>query len=289
MITNWAERFERFVESKTRAAADADIPGLTTIDSNTDGQSLRAVGNEWTRLKFDGAFYETPASNVRQMEVSTVFVQSADGNTGTDRPIELGGGLTDKHLLYEGLSSVHADAILTGAKTIEGEQMVLGVWHPELVSLRAQLGLPRYPIQVVATRSGDLEIETALLYNVPELRVVILTGDHGAEALQPLVEDRRWITVISGGTEPHVEQGLEVLKTDFGVNRVSCIGGRTLATQLIDARVISDVYLTTSPKAGGEPGTPFYTGDTPPATRTIVRKHGRGAEQGVVFEHLVIV
>jgi riboflavin biosynthesis pyrimidine reductase len=289
MLTNWGERFERFVATKTRAAADAGIPGLTTVDSNTDGRSLRAVGNEWTRLKFDGAFYETPAANVRQVEVSTVFVQSADGNTGTDRPIELGGGLADKHLLYEGLSSVHADAILTGAKTIAGEQMVLGVWHPELVSLRAQLGLPRFPIQVVATRSGLLEIDTALLYNVPELRVVILTGDAGAEVLRPMVEDRRWITVISGGADSDIERGLDVLKMDFGVNRVSCIGGRTLVTPLIDSGVISDVYLTTSPKAGGEPGTPFYTGDTPPTTHTIVRKHGRGAEQGVVFEHLVIV
>jgi riboflavin biosynthesis pyrimidine reductase len=69
---------------------------------------------------------------------------------------------------------------------------------------------------------------------------------------------------------------------------VSSIGGRTVATQLIDAGVIQDIYLTTSPRPGGEPNTPFYTGDAPLKTIRIVKKAGRGDEAGVVFEHLVL-
>ena len=52
----------------------------------------------------------------------------------------LGGGETDKHLIYEGLSRVAADAVLAGAETIRGGDIVLSVWHPELVRLRASLG-----------------------------------------------------------------------------------------------------------------------------------------------------
>jgi len=213
-------------------------------------------------------------------------VQSSDGNTGAENPMELGGGLTDKHLIYEGLSSAHADAILTGASTIRGAQMVMAIWHPELVALRTALGLERYPAQVVATRSGDLEIASTLMFNVPELRVFILTGDAGAQALEPHTRLRPWIRVLSGGLDSDVIAGLKTLRADHGVARVSCIGGRTLTTQLIDAGVVQDLYLTTAPRPGGEPHTPFYTGAQPLDTTLVVSKAGREEETGVRFEHL---
>jgi riboflavin biosynthesis pyrimidine reductase len=186
--------------------------------------------------------------------------------------MDLGGGLTDKHLIYEGLSSAHADAILTGASTIRGAQMVMAIWHPELVALRTALGLERYPVQVVATRSGDLDIESALMFNVPALRVFILTDDTGAEELERHTKRRPWIRVLSGGRESDVIAGLQTLRGDHGITRVSCIGGRTLTTQL--------------PKPGGEPNTPFYTGAQPLTTTLVVSKAGRDEETGVRFEHL---
>ena len=70
----------------------------------------------------------------------------------------------------------------------------------------------------------------------------------------------------------------------MGIDRISCIGGRTLARQLIDAGLIQDLYLTTSPKAGRGTGTPLY----PEAARranSSCRKRGTGADEGVVFEH----
>lgn len=286
-MTTWQERFAQFVDQKARAATSASIPGYMTAVPPTDTAGMFAIGNDWTTSLFDGPFYLSAPPEGRLPAISTVFVQTADGNTGSDRPIELGGGLTDKHLIYEGLSGVAADAILTGALTIKGEQMVFGVFHPELVALRASLGLPRFPIQVVATRSGDLEIESSLIYNVPDLQVFILTEDAGAAVLHPMVESRPWITVISGGETSDVLGGLAMLKAKYGVTRVSSVGGRTMTTELIDWGVVSDIYLTTSPITGGEPDTPFYTGGALETT-TILRKAGQGDEAGVTFEHLVL-
>ena len=285
---DWAEQFQTFVGRKTAAATEAQIPGYRTLESHGVTLGLPGVGNPWTTALFDGPFFESPASDGSLPAINTVFVQSADGNTGTDNPLELGGGLTDKHLIYEGLSSVHADAIVTGASTIRGEQMVMAIWHPELVALRASLGLPRYPAQVVATRSGELEVESSLLYNVPELRVFILTEDAGAKALEPYAQKRPWIHVLSAGPESDVIVGLKALRAKHGIARVSSIGGRTLTTQLIEQGVVQDIYLTTSPKPGGEPGTPFFTGARPLETTLVVRKTGRDKETGVVFEHLVL-
>lgn len=278
---DWAARFRAFVDRKTAAAAAAQIPGYVTIESNGESMGLGAIGTAWTSAMFDGPFFESAAPDGPLPAVNTVFVQSADGNTGAKNPMDLGGGLTDKHLIYEGLSSVHADAIITGASTIRGEQMIMAIWHPELVALRARLGLGRYPAQVVATRSGKLDVESALLYNVPELRVFILTGDVGLRVLEPHTRPRPWITVLSGD----LLSGLRTLRAGHGIARVSSVGGRTLATQLIDAGVIQDLYLTTSATPGGEPNTPFYTGTQPPNTTLVVRKAGRDDEAGVVFEH----
>lgn len=285
---DWAARFETFVDKKTTAASTSQIPGYTTVESHTDGQRLSAIGNSWTIECFDGRFYESWPDDQGLPAVNVVFVQSADGNTGTRRPMELGGGLSDKHLIYEGLSSVHADAILTGATTIAGDDTVMAIWHPKLVSLRIALGLPRFPLQVVATRSGTLDIESSLLYNVPVLRVIILTDDTGAEVLRPHVKERPWIEIISGGAQSDLVGGLRILRANHGVTRVSSTAGRTVATELIDAGVVQDLYLTTSPTNGGEPNTPFYTGTAPLTTTCIVKKAGKGDEMGVTFEHLVI-
>lgn len=284
----WTEKFQAFVDRKTTAAAEAAIPGYRTLESHGQALGLQGVGNAWTQKLFDGPFFESQAFDPSLPAINTVFVQSADGNTGTDSPAELGGGLGDKHLIYEGLSSVHADAIVTGASTIRGEQLVMAIWHPQLVALRTSLGLPRYPVQVVATRSGELDMEGALLYNVPQLRVVILTEDAGARALKPYIRQRPWIQVLSAGRKSDVIAGLKILRAEHGIDRASSIGGRTLTTQLIDAGVVQDIYLTTSPRLGGEPGTPFYTSGRPLNTTLSVRKTGRDDEAGVVFEHLVL-
>jgi hypothetical protein len=69
----------------------------------------------------------------------------------------------------------------------------------------------------------------------------------------------------------------------MGIARISAIGGRTIARALLDAHLIHDLYLTTSPRPGGHPGTPLY--DKPLDGRLVVRKSGTGPDAGVVFEH----
>ena len=68
--------------------------------------------------------------------LSLVFVQSNDGNTERRirNPSE---GPTDKHLIYEGLSRVAADAVLAGARTVHAGAF-FSVWHPELFSCDAR-------------------------------------------------------------------------------------------------------------------------------------------------------
>jgi len=275
-------RFDAFIARKSRAAVAAELPSYSTeLERPLDG--MLAIGSPWTERLFDGPFFLSPLPQ-RLPACHLVFVQSLDGNTGARNPQTLGGGETDKHLIYEGLARVSADAVMAGSSTVRGGSLVFSVWHPELVRLRQTLRQPRHPIQIIATRHG-VPIDRELLYNIPELRVVLLTAPGGIAVMREALAERPWITPIVVDIGHTLIDAFEQLQA-MGVRRISAVGGRGLAADLIDAGLVQDLYLTTSPVAGGEPGTPMYS--RPLDLQTVVRKRGTLHETGVVFEHLVL-
>jgi hypothetical protein len=203
------ERFEAFAARKTGEAEAATLhPFVTQIDRPPE--HVVVVGNRWSRELFDGDFYLSSTRSAHRPSCSLVFVQSADGNTGASDPGTLGAGETDKHLIYEGLSRVAADAVLAGAETIRGGDLVFSVWHPRLIDLRAALRLPRHPAQIVATLKG-LDLEHALLFNLPDIPVFLLTIDAVARTMRAALEARPWITAIvmeAPGDLPHAFEQL---------------------------------------------------------------------------------
>jgi riboflavin biosynthesis pyrimidine reductase len=271
-----------FMDRKMRSAVAASIAPMAT-DIDRHPPDAIPIGNDWTRSLFDGPFYVSPPRDAAFPSTSLVFVQSKDGNTGAKNPASLGAGNADAHLLYEGLSRVAADAVLAGAETIRGGQILFSVWHPELVKLRGALGLPRHPTQIVATLRG-LNLD-GLIFNVPEIPVMLLTVGGCTDLMMTALAERPWITPIVMPTARDLPFAMREMRKR-GVTRVSCVGGRSIAGQLLDAGLVSDVYLTTSAKEGGEPGTPLYP--EPIAGDLVVRKHGTREDTGVIFEHISV-
>lgn len=278
----WRERFERLVTRKTGEAAGARLSRYTT-DFAAPEDDVVALATGWTEPLFDGPFYMARSSDTRRPACSLVFVQSLDGNTVAEDPSELGGGVTDKHLIYEGLSRVAADAVMAGAETAKGGDMLFSVWHPEFVRLREDLGLPRHPTQIVATVRG-IPIERMLMCNVPGIPVIVLTVSGALRQMQAAADARPWITLLSADREDELPGAFRHLRAR-GISRISCVGGRTLASRLLEARLVDDVYLTTSARKGGAPGTPISF--NPWRGRVVVRKLGTGVEAGVIFEHVL--
>ena len=274
------ETFGEFVARKEAEAARTDLsPFVTEVDQPPTDDI--PIGNAWTRRMFDGPFYVSAAPSDELPSTSLVFVQSRDGNTGAADPSSLGGGEADKHLVYEGLSRVAADAVMAGAETVRDGRLVLSVWHPELVALRASLRLPRHPVQIVTTLRG-LDFR-GRMFDTPQLRVVVVTVGACKELMITPVAHRPWMTILTMPTARDLPYAFRQLR-DMGIARISCIGGRTIARQLIDAGLIQDLYLTTSAKDGGEPGTPLSP--RPLKGDLVVRKRGTGPDDGVIFEHI---
>jgi riboflavin biosynthesis pyrimidine reductase len=280
-LTDWDGRLAAFVSRKENEARDATVSSFAT-EIDRGGSDLLRIGDSWTKERFGGPFYlsRTPDD---LPAVSLVFVQSRNGNTGAADPSTLGAGDTDKHLIYEGLSRVAADAVLAGAETIRGGDVLFSVWRDELVDLRGALDKRRHPAQIVATLRG-LAFDKTLLYNVPSIQVILLTTPGCADLMGEELARRPWITPVLMKDKNDLPTAFAKLRR-MGIERVSVVGGRTIATALIDAGLVQDIYLTTSPREGGEPNTPMYP--KPLDAEMIVRKHGTGAEAGVVFEHLV--
>ena len=279
-LADWRERFEAFALRKTREASAAVLPPYTT-DLDVPPADVAHLDHPWAAHLFDGPFYLSDHRDERRPSCALVFVQSADGNTVVDDPGTLGGGATDKHLIYEGLSRVSADAVFAGAETIRGAEIMFSVWHPELVAWRESLGLPRHPRQVVATRRG-VDMNTTLLFNVPVAPAVVVTTAEGRTAMRDDLSARPWVTVVVTESGRNIAPAFEQLR-GMGIRRLCCVGGRILAQQLLDSSLVDDLYLTTSPRTGGEPGTPIHHRAI--GGRLVVRKRGTGPESGVVFEH----
>jgi riboflavin biosynthesis pyrimidine reductase len=244
----------------------------------------RAIGNTWSAMHYGGEFCLVD-QHPERAALSLVFVQSKDGNTGAGDPGALGGGTTDKHLIYEGLSRVAADAVLAGAGSLHPTAF-FSVWHPEWVAMRAALGLPRHPAQIVISKRGTVDL-TTLLFNVPEVPAILLAGDECLARQGSALRVRPWIRVIrlDGGD---LHSALQQLRREDGIRRISAIGGRYTATRLVDLNLAQDIYLTTAAHSGGQPGTPWYSGAPWPRLTLITEKEWFESGSRVLFQHMLI-
>ena len=277
-------RFDAYCRRKESAALAAEIPGYITVEESPAG--LLRIGTDWTRRLFDGDFLRSAVAGDALPATSLVFVQSRNGNTVAPDPSVLGGGDTDLHLVYEGLSRVDADAVLAGSATARAKDLVFSVWHPHLVALRLARGRPRHPAQVVVTDRGDLRFDEGLMFQEPGLRVFIITRSGAAGEIRRRVAGREWIEVLDAGEPLSLTRALRDLRAR-GIEVVSAVGGRKTATALLKEGLVRDIYLTTSAIDAGEPNTPYYEGPPLPLRR-VVLKAGQGVEKGVTFEQLVV-
>lgn len=282
----WGRRFEELVARKTAEAAGASMTPLTTVRTSPAARGMAGIGNEWSRRLYDGEFHlSTPPDRVPALTL--VFVQSRTGNTVTDRPDELGGGDVDRHLVYEGLSRVAADAVLAGARTASGAETLFSVWHPEMIAFRQSLRLPRHPVQVVVSKDGHLDVDGTMLFNVPDAPVVLLAGRECLRKSRRWRFRRPWLSVLP--LQASWAGTLARLRSESGISRVSVVGGRAVASTLVDAGVVQDLLLTTTSTDGGEPDTPYYIGPRAPTLALITEKRGEGSEGPIRVEHFAIL
>lgn len=176
------------------------------------------------------------------------FVASADGRATFDGGSKALGDDGDL-AIFRTLRGC-ADAVMAGTGTLAAEHYGLLARVPQIVSLRARLGLEPQPLAVTVTRGGTLRNATIPLLDNPAARMVIYSG---AEfVLGDVAAD---VEVVHIPAERLTMAAvLADLRARHGVRLLLCEGGPTVFGALAAERVADELFLTVDPVlAGGDP------------------------------------
>lgn len=164
------------------------------------------------------------------------MVSTTDGRARVEAGVQHISSELDRALMKRIRAS--ADAVATGAETIRKEQLNLTV--PDDVS-------EGKPLPVIFTGSGDLPHESPV-FKEDHPRPLIFTPENSPGELP---EGARVYRL--GQNTVDLKEALRVLHTEFSIKTLILEGGPSLNHQAISKGLVSELFLTLSPKlAAGE-------------------------------------
>jgi riboflavin biosynthesis pyrimidine reductase len=221
------------------------------------------------RELYDGDLHFRTSAPARPFVIAN-FVSTLDGVVSYETKGKSGGstisGADPADRFIMGLLRASADAVMVGARTLH-DVSAKSLWTPESTYPDAKhlyaeyrvnaLRKPEYPLLVVVSGSGRLELERAV-FRAPAMRTVVITTPAGRDELT-----RRGAKTL-GSVEIHALNSssgsiappaiLQLLQSQFGVKTLLHEGGPTLFGQFLAAEAIDELFLTLSPQIAGRKG-----------------------------------
>lgn len=184
------------------------------------------------------------------------FVVSHDGKASFSVPHHEGGGDISGFNRHDqwvmALTRSRADAVTVGANTLRSEpehkwtsQFIFPDESQGFAQLREAESRKRFPLQVVVTRSGEIN-SNAAIFKDSDLEVIVATTISGSERVKRLEIENLQILEL-GTNDVDLELMHRVLFDDFGVKTILCEGGPKFYSAQILARQIHEEFLTISP------------------------------------------
>ena len=221
------------------------------------------------RELYDGDLHFRTSSAARPFVIAN-FVSTLDGVVSYEIKGKSGGStisgsnLADRFIM--GLLRASADAVIVGARTVQNTSPQ-SLWtaeytFPDAKHLYADyrvnaLHKAEYPLLVVVSGSGRLDLERAI-FRTPAMRTVVITTLAGRDELtrrgatSPGSVEIHTLNSSSGGIAPPAM--LRLLQSQFGVKTLLHEGGPTLFGQFLAAEAIDELFLTLSPQIAGRTG-----------------------------------
>jgi riboflavin-specific deaminase-like protein len=186
------------------------------------------------------------------------MAMTADGKIATaNRAVHSFGSQRDLEHLHKLRAT--ADAVMSGARTIEGSQAVLGTGGKKFRKLRLKRGLSECHLRVVVSGSGSINPQAAIFKKRFSPVIVLTTARVSKTRLLKLrtVADE---VKICGKREINLAAALRWLWTKWGVRRLLCEGGGELNEALFRAGLVDELHLTICPKVFGGRHAPTIAG-----------------------------
>jgi riboflavin-specific deaminase-like protein len=196
------------------------------------------------------------------------MVSSVDGRTAVEGKSSPLGSETDRQTMRTLRS--RSDAVMIGAGTLRAERLSLGLDEPS----------GRQPLAVIATKTGDVPLESNLIVGEHQEVLVITTQDAPKNLDDRLRESAR---VLRAPATPsgaiNLGEALEVLRARHTVEVLLVEGGPSLNHALISQNLADELFLTLAPKLLG--GTSYELLDGPalaPIDAKLLSAHLAGSE-----------
>jgi riboflavin biosynthesis pyrimidine reductase len=186
------------------------------------------------------------------------FVATLDGVVTLGIPGKAGGreisGDNPHDRFVMGLLRALADVVVVGGGTFRvssSRRWTAEAAYPplaaEFATLRRDLGKPPFPLNVVATERGDLDLEG----RPPDVPLLVIATDEGARrlrerALPPAVE------LLSAGRAPlSAGRLLGLVTSSLPAELVLLEGGPRLMGSFLAEHLVDELFLTVAPQIAG--------------------------------------
>jgi riboflavin biosynthesis pyrimidine reductase len=239
---------------------------IRTLFAAPLAQPSGAVLPEGLRDRYDGDLSFPAAPQERPYCIAN-FVSTLDGVVSFNLPGQSEGAQisnsNSEDRFIMGLLRASADAVLVGSGTLKAVGP-LGTWLPESVYPAAEdlyrkyrtevLGKPEYPLVVVVTATGDLELASAV-FHTPRTRVLILTTEQGERRLSqsgsegPASVEVKALPAAEKGVSPSAI--LTWLRREAGVELLLLEAGPTLFGEFLAGGFVDELFLTVAPQIAG--------------------------------------
>jgi riboflavin biosynthesis pyrimidine reductase len=208
-----------------------------------------------------------PTSSAERPFVIANFVSTLDGVVSYGIKGQAGGstisGSDPSDRFIMGLLRASVDAVMVGSRTVQ-DVSPQSLWIPEYTYPDAKhlyaeyrvnvLHKPEYPLLVVVSGSGKLELDRAI-FRTPGVPTVVMTTPAGRDALAKAGATKfpsaqiQALDSESGLLDPLAM--LQLLSAQHGIERLLHEGGPTLFGQFLAVEAVDELFLTLSPQIAG--------------------------------------
>jgi len=184
------------------------------------------------------------------------FVQSLDGIASFKGLHATGGDISqlseDRWLMD--LLRAHSDAVLLGVNTLmeetqltENRGPIYRIEDTAVLQLRKRLGRGREK-NIIVTGAARLDLSAYQIFDPDSVETFILTTNVGARRLSEKKSHPHVHVLVAGeGEFVDLAAAMQLLRQQWGIERLLCEGGPTLYGYMSRAGLIDEKFLTISP------------------------------------------
>lgn len=180
-----------------------------------------------------------------KIHATVILAMSADGKIADVKksPARFGSANDKKHLEKQ---IAKADAVLFGGGTLRAYGTTMRIFSKQLIEEREKLGKPAQPIQIVCSRSLDIDSNFPFFQQpVPHW----LLTSNTPEILDKNPLKNQFETIIFAADnkgEIDWDRAFQQL-LDLGIKRLAILGGGQIVGSLVAANLIDEFWLTICP------------------------------------------